>query len=101
MSQKAIDQWSGTEDLQKGQTILLEASAGTENLPNRRTRDPLSRGVRVPIDRILVITFTNAATAELRIVCVCASRRRVMSSSRAPSQPMITFWRSLERPIAP
>ena len=59
--------WSGVEALPLGKTILLEASAGTgktwqiEGLVVRLVAE-----YEVPIDRILVITFTNAATAELR-----------------------------------
>ena len=59
--------WTGTEHLPPGRTILLEASAGTgktwqiEGLVVR-----LVARYGVPVDRILVITFTNAATAELR-----------------------------------
>jgi exodeoxyribonuclease V beta subunit len=62
-----VTNWSGTEALPPGQTILLEASAGTgktwqiEGLVTRLVAE-----YGVTIDRILVITFTNAATAELR-----------------------------------
>jgi exodeoxyribonuclease V beta subunit len=60
-------QWTGLEDLEEGKTILLEASAGTgktwqiEGLVVRLVAE-----YDVRIDKILVITFTNAATAELR-----------------------------------
>lgn len=63
----AVTPWTGTEPLPLGQTILLEASAGTgktwqiEGLVVRLVAE-----YDVPIDSILVITFTNAATAELR-----------------------------------
>ena len=59
--------WTGTEALPKGQTLLLEASAGTgktwqiEGLVVRLVAE-----YGISVDRILVITFTNAATSELR-----------------------------------
>lgn len=63
----ALTDWTGVEPLPLGATILLEASAGTgktwqiEGLVVRMVAEH-----EVPIDRVLVITFTNAATAELR-----------------------------------
>ena len=62
-----VSDWTGVEPLPQGRTTLLQASAGTgktwqiEGLVVRLVAEYL-----VPIDRILVITFTNAATAELR-----------------------------------
>ena len=62
-----LTDWTGIEPLPTGPTTLLEASAGTgktwqiEGLVVRLVAEE-----GVPIDRILVITFTNAATAELR-----------------------------------
>ena len=63
----AAAEWTGVEPLPQGQTILLEASAGTGK--TWQIEGLLVRLVvehEVAIDRILVITFTNAATAELR-----------------------------------
>ncbi len=59
--------WSGLDPLPQGRTLLLEASAGTGKtwqIASLVTRLVAEEGVL--IERILVITFTNAATAELR-----------------------------------
>jgi len=62
-----VVEWTGVEPLPTGETILLEASAGTgktwqiEGLVVRLVAE-----YELTVDRILVITFTNAATAELR-----------------------------------
>ncbi|MBW2461426.1 MAG: UvrD-helicase domain-containing protein, partial [Deltaproteobacteria bacterium] len=76
--------WSGVEALPLGKTLLLEASAGTgktwqiEGLVVRLVAE-----YEVPIDRILVITFTNAATAELRD----RVRSRLVKARDALGQP--------------
>jgi len=76
--------WTGVEPLPLGKTILLEASAGTgktwqiEGLAVRLVAE-----YEVPIDRILVITFTNAATAELRD----RIRQRLVEARDAMAQP--------------
>ena len=77
-------EWTGVEPLPLGETILLEASAGTgktwqiEGLAVRLVAE-----YEVPIDRILVITFTNAATAELRD----RIRRRLVQARDAMARP--------------
>ena len=69
--------WVGTEDLPAGVPQLLEASAGTG-----KTWQIAGLVVRlvaeyaIPLDRVLVITFTSAATAELRD----RIRRRLLAS---------------------
>ncbi|MEC9466050.1 MAG: UvrD-helicase domain-containing protein, partial [Myxococcota bacterium] len=79
--------WEGTCDLPLGKTILLEASAGTGKtyqIAGLVVR--LVAEYRVPIDRILVITFTKAATAELkhRVRQRLAKARDVMGETAAP-----------------
>lgn len=59
--------WTGDESLDLTRPLLLEASAGTGKtwqIAHLVARFVACEGV--PIDRILVITFTNAATSELR-----------------------------------
>lgn len=59
--------WQGAEPLPEGAAWLLEASAGTGKtyqIAGLVLRLVAEYGL--PIDRILTITFTNAATAELR-----------------------------------
>ena len=59
--------WHECQPLGPSGTWLLEASAGTGKtyqLSSLVTRLVVEQ--QVPIERILVITFTNAATAELR-----------------------------------
>jgi exodeoxyribonuclease V beta subunit len=62
-----VETWTGTEPLPSSGITLLEASAGTgktwqiEALVVRLVAEE-----GVPVEEILVITFTNAATAELR-----------------------------------
>lgn len=64
--------WNPTTPLATMGTWLLEASAGTgktwqlASLVTRLVIEPDATGETVPIERILVITFTRAATAELR-----------------------------------
>ncbi|MBW2254910.1 MAG: UvrD-helicase domain-containing protein, partial [Deltaproteobacteria bacterium] len=77
--------WKGDEDLPLGRTLLLEASAGTgktwqiEGLVIRLVAE-----YEVPIDRVLVITFTNAATAELRK----RIRQRLVEARDAMAHPV-------------
>ncbi len=62
-----LTEWTGIEPLPSSPTTLLEASAGTGKtwqIEGLVVRLVAEQGVS--IDRILVITFTNAATAELR-----------------------------------
>ena len=59
--------WTGQERLPDARTLLLEASAGTGKtwqIAHLVTR--LVAESALPIERILVITFTNDATSELR-----------------------------------
>ena len=59
--------WSGVEELPNGETTILEASAGTGKtfqIAHLVTRLVAEYGV--PLEKLLVITFTNAAVSELR-----------------------------------
>ena len=88
----AVTDWTGVEPLPLGRTILLEASAGTgktwqiEGLVVRLVAE-----YEVPIDRILVITFTNAATAELRarVRGRLAAARDALAGAQAPADDPI------------
>ena len=89
MSQRVIESWSGLEDLDEGRTILLEASAGTGK--TYQIAGLVARLVaqyRVPIDRILVITFTNAATAELKK----RVRERLAKARDAMASTTVGLW---------
>jgi exodeoxyribonuclease V beta subunit len=62
-----LQQWQESLDLPEGTTWLLEASAGTGKtyqIAGLVLRLVAEYGL--PVERILTITFTNAATAELR-----------------------------------
>jgi exodeoxyribonuclease V beta subunit len=64
----SIAPWKEDAPLPDGVTMLLEASAGTgktHQISNLALRLVAEYGVN--IDRILTITFTNAATAELKV----------------------------------
>ena len=61
------DTWQGTEPLPVGKAVLLEASAGTGK--TWQIAHLVARLVVlecIPVHELLVITFTKAATAELR-----------------------------------
>ena len=93
--------WTGVEPLGEGETILLEASAGTgktwqiEGLVVRLVAE-----YGVAIDRILVITFTNAATAELRgrVRQRLVEARSAVASHDAPTGDAIieALWSDVE-----
>jgi len=84
--------WTGTESLELGATYLLEASAGTgktwqiEALVVRLVAE-----YGVPIERILVITFTIAATAELRerVRRRLAKARDALAGSQSPADDVV------------
>lgn len=62
-----VPAWRGTEAVPVGASLLLEASAGTgKTWQIAHLVARLVAEQAVPIDRILLITFTTAATAELR-----------------------------------
>ncbi len=67
MTVESAPQWDPTRQLVAGEHVLIQASAGTGK--TYQTEGLVVRLVAeqgVPIGRILVITFTRAATAELR-----------------------------------
>ena len=67
MTVTTLDTWTPTRALSGDERVLLEASAGTGK--TYQTEGLVLRLVAehgVAIDRILLITFTNAATADLR-----------------------------------
>ena len=89
----AMGTWTGSEAIEAGKTLLLEASAGTgktwqiEALVVRLVAE-----YGIPIERILVITFTNAATAELRKrvrTRLVDARDALAGSTYAGSDPII------------
>lgn len=90
--------WTGTESLELGATYLLEASAGTgktwqiEALVVRLVAE-----YGVPIERVLVITFTTAATAELRerVRTRLARARDALTASQPPMNDavLVHLWR--------
>ncbi len=96
----SAEPWQDSVDLPAGTTWLLEASAGTG-----KTYQIASLFLRlvaeygVPIERILAITFTNAATAELRDR-IRGRLRDALAVLREPGVPTddgILLWvRSLE-----
>ena len=70
-----LPDWSPIQAVFPGQSLLIEASAGTgktfqtEGLVLRLVcgfMDPAAAPVPVPIERLVIITFTRAAAAELR-----------------------------------
>ena len=67
MSLKSLEPWKPGRDLESGDRVLIQASAGTgktyqtEGLVVRLVAE---RGI--PVEQILVITFTNSATADLK-----------------------------------
>lgn len=64
---EAVPAWRGTEAVDAGTSLLLEASAGTGKtwqIAHLVARLVAEQDLK--IDRILLITFTTAATAELR-----------------------------------
>ncbi len=62
-----VSAWRGTEAVAVGTSLLLEASAGTgKTWQIAHLVARLVAEQELPIDRILLITFTTAATAELR-----------------------------------
>ncbi|MBI2392066.1 MAG: UvrD-helicase domain-containing protein [Deltaproteobacteria bacterium] len=77
--------WNETSDLPERTTWLLEASAGTGKtyqISGLFLRLVAEHGV--PVDRVLAITFTNAATTELRDR-IRARLRDALAALRAPA----------------
>ena len=95
MNDKPV-RWNGDEELSTGETVLLQASAGTGKtyqIAHLVTR--MVAEYDVPIDKILMITFTNAAVAELgtRIHQRIVDAISVLESDEAPKeQLMLTLW---------
>ena len=85
--------WTGEEALPVGEVRLLEASAGTGKtwqIAHLVTR--LVAEEAVPIERILLITFTKAATAELRERVrrrLVDARHALESTAAPPSDPLL------------
>lgn len=80
--------WTDGEDLGAQPTWLLEASAGTGKtfqIASLVTRLVVEHGV--PIDRVLAITFTNAATSELRDRVRARLRDTLAAFVEAPKDP--------------
>ncbi|MSP92764.1 MAG: hypothetical protein EXR79_13325 [Myxococcales bacterium] len=97
--------WTGGEPLPVGQVRLLEASAGTGKtwqIAHLVARLVAEYGV--PIERVLVITFTTAATAELRdrVRRRLVAARDALAGPRpdAASDPLLAdLWDAAERPL--
>ena len=88
--------WRGDEAISMGQVLLLEASAGTgKTFQIAQLVLRLVAEVGIPIERILTITFTSAATAELRD----RIRRRLevarLALEEAPDAPSDPFLAGL------
>ncbi len=90
--------WTGHEPLPDAQTLLLEASAGTGKtwqIAHLVTRLVAEKGL--PVERILVITFTNDAAAELRdrVRARLAVARDVLADEAPPSRdPLLAAWQT-------
>ncbi len=89
------DSWTPTRPLPDGANLLLEASAGTGKtyqMEGLVLRLVVEHGCA--IDRILVITFTRAAAAELRgrIRARLVSARRVFVEGREPDAKDNLLW---------
>ena len=91
-----LESWVGTERLPVGQTLLLEASAGTgKTWQIAHIVCRLVAEEDVPIDRILVITYTNAAATELRgrIRGRLYDVRVALEGTCEPSEPLLAkLW---------
>jgi exodeoxyribonuclease V beta subunit len=97
----SAEPWQDCVDLPPATTWLLEASAGTG-----KTYQIASLFLRlvaeygVPVEKILAISFTNAATAELRDR-IRGRLRDALATLRAPAatteDPVLARLRSLER----
>ena len=88
----APTRWTGTEPLPQGHTVLLEASAGTGKtfqMAHLVTR--LVAELDVSIERLLMITFTNAAVAELRkrVRQRLILARDALADDTPPADPLI------------
>ncbi len=88
--------WTGREPLPDTQTLLLEASAGTGKtwqIAHLVTR--LVAEKAMPIERILVITFTNDAAAELRDrvrARLILARDALADDARPSDDPLLAIW---------
>lgn len=93
--------WQGTEALGPTQTLLLEASAGTGK--TWQIAHLVARLVAeedVQIGRILVMTFTNAAAAELKSRIrerLVLARDALVDDARAHPDPFVAVWQGSER----
>ncbi len=91
----AAGAWTGIEPLPTGRVTLLEASAGTgktwqiEGLVTRLVAE-----YGLAIERILVITFTNAAAAELRdrVRRRLVRAREALGCDQPPADDPILEW---------
>ena len=101
-----VDTWQGTEPLPTGAAVLLEASAGTGK--TWQIAHLVARLVVlecIPVHELLVITFTKAATAELRdrIRRRLVAVRDVLERHTAPQpgdpgmDPMLLWFWSVPR----
>jgi exodeoxyribonuclease V beta subunit len=90
--------WTGTEPLPSAHTLLLEASAGTGKtwqIAHLVTR--LVAEANLTIERILVITFTNDAAAELRdrVRLRLATARDVLADGAPPTtDALLAAWQT-------
>ena len=92
------DTWQGTEPLPVGKAVLLEASAGTGK--TWQIAHLVARLVVlecIPVHELLVITFTKAATAELRdrIRRRLVAVRDVLERDAEPQRQPVRVVRSL------
>ncbi|MBM4361260.1 MAG: UvrD-helicase domain-containing protein, partial [Deltaproteobacteria bacterium] len=98
-------EWGIAEPLADAGTVLLEASAGTGKtyqIAALVTRLVVERGI--PIDRILAITFTESATAELRdrVRRRLAGAAEALRGGAAPDDDdLLTRLVTLEDPARP
>ncbi len=91
--------WEPTLDLSSGARRLLEASAGTgKTWQITHLVARLVAEYEIPIDRILVITFTKAATAELRarVRRRLDEARRALSRETPPEDPALRALHAVE-----
>ncbi len=90
--------WTGQEALPDTQTLLLEASAGTgKTWQIAHLVARLVAEKNLPIERILVITFTNDAAAELRdrVRARLLLARDALADDAAPTpDPLLALWQT-------
>ncbi len=90
--------WDATSPLSMGRPLLIEASAGTGKTYQMTSLVArLVVEVEVPISELLVITFTNAATSELRqrILSRLSEVRDMLAQDTPPSEDPVlrALWR--------